>query len=59
MFSDTPIYNSLVAEQGDVPDQVRGVAQELGQQLERVMPPGHRIVAAVPRQGNQHPRPYA
>ncbi|MFF3787151.1 hypothetical protein [Streptomyces sp. NPDC001933] len=59
MFSETPIYNSLVDEQGDVPAHVRGVAQELGQQLERVMPPGYRPVAAVPRQDNQHHRPHA
>ncbi|MCX4967467.1 MULTISPECIES: hypothetical protein [unclassified Streptomyces] len=59
MFPETPIYNRLIAEQGDIPAQVRGEAQRLGQELERVMPPGFRLASAVLRQENAHPRPHA
>ncbi|WP_331755511.1 hypothetical protein [Streptomyces sp. NBC_01643] len=50
MFQETPIYTRLVAEQGDVPAQVRGEAQRIHRDLERVMPPGRRPVPAVQAQ---------
>ncbi len=36
MFPETPIYHGLVEELGDVPAQVRGEAQQLYADLERV-----------------------
>ncbi|MEU2134812.1 hypothetical protein [Streptomyces sp. NPDC018352] len=39
VFQETPIYTRLVVEQGDVPAQVRGEAQRVLRDLERVMPP--------------------
>ncbi|WP_331755597.1 hypothetical protein [Streptomyces sp. NBC_01643] len=57
MFQDTPIYNRLIAERGDIPAQVRGEAQRLGQELERVMRPRHRPGSAWPGQDNAGLRP--
>ncbi|MCW5249703.1 MULTISPECIES: hypothetical protein [unclassified Streptomyces] len=39
MFQDSPIYDRLVAECGDVPAQVRGEAERLHRELEVVMRP--------------------
>ncbi|MGW0961877.1 hypothetical protein ACWD4K_23285 [Streptomyces gelaticus] len=39
MPHETPIYNRLVLEQGDVPADVRGVAQQLARDLESVIRP--------------------
>ncbi|MFE7333226.1 hypothetical protein ACFU8W_52390 [Streptomyces sp. NPDC057565] len=49
MFQETPIYTRLVAEQGDVPAQVRGEAQRVLRDLERVMPPGRRLPSLCSR----------
>ncbi|MCX4538977.1 hypothetical protein OHA79_44760 (plasmid) [Streptomyces sp. NBC_00841] len=57
MFQETPIYTRLVAEQGDVPAQVRGEAQRVLRDLERVMPPGRRPVPAVQSQTGPSFRP--
>ncbi|WP_345617950.1 hypothetical protein [Streptomyces ziwulingensis] len=46
MFQDSPIYDRLVAEHGDVPAVVRREAERVSRELEVVMRPllssGHR-----------------
>lgn len=37
MFQETPIYSRLVAERGDIPQQVRREADRLRRDLEQVM----------------------
>ncbi len=39
MFQDSPIYDRLVAERGDVPEQVRRDAERVHRELEVVMRP--------------------
>ncbi|GAA3964784.1 hypothetical protein GCM10022384_15810 [Streptomyces marokkonensis] len=39
MFQDSPIYDRLVAERGDVPEQVRRDAERVSSELEVVMRP--------------------
>ncbi|WSW80108.1 hypothetical protein OG390_03120 [Streptomyces sp. NBC_00996] len=39
MFEDVPIYRRLVAERGDIPAQVRGEAERIRDDLQRVMRP--------------------
>ncbi|MFF4350326.1 hypothetical protein [Streptomyces sp. NPDC001530] len=39
MFEDAPIYQRLVAERGDIPAQVRGEAERIRNDLQRVMRP--------------------
>lgn len=39
MFQDSPIYDRLVAERGDVPAVVRREAERVSRELEAVMPP--------------------
>lgn len=39
MIQETPIYNRLILERGDVPADVRGVAQRLERDLERFIRP--------------------
>ncbi|MGW7674541.1 hypothetical protein ACWGJX_47200 [Streptomyces sp. NPDC054775] len=39
MFEDVPIYRRLVAERGDIPAQVRGEAERIRNDLQRVMRP--------------------
>ncbi|KAB1140141.1 hypothetical protein F7R91_37015 [Streptomyces luteolifulvus] len=39
MFQDSPIYDRLVAERGDVPAQVRREAERVNRELEYVMRP--------------------
>ncbi|MGV9292197.1 hypothetical protein [Streptomyces sp. NPDC003719] len=41
MFQDSPIYDRLVAECGDVPTQVRREAERVSRELEVVMRPLH------------------
>ncbi|MER5859845.1 hypothetical protein ACFV2Z_23995 [Streptomyces sp. NPDC059688] len=50
MFHETPIFNRLVAERGDVPAQVRDEANRVRDQLSRVLPSAPWPVANVPRQ---------
>jgi hypothetical protein len=38
VFSQTPVYDRLVAERGDVPVQVRGEADRIHRQLAQVLP---------------------
>jgi hypothetical protein len=37
VFQETPIYSRLVAERGDIPQQVRADADRLHRDLEQVM----------------------
>ncbi|MFE9611577.1 hypothetical protein [Streptomyces sp. NPDC006012] len=39
MFQDSPIYDRLVAERGDVPAGVRREADRLRREVEAVIPP--------------------
>ncbi|GCB43416.1 hypothetical protein [Streptomyces sp. NL15-2K] len=39
MFQDSPIYDRLVAEHGDVPTQTRREAERVSRELEYVMRP--------------------
>ncbi|MGY0071508.1 hypothetical protein ACWZEH_33045 [Streptomyces sp. QTS137] len=39
MFKESPIYDRLVTERGDVPAQVRSEAERLSRELEQVMRP--------------------
>jgi hypothetical protein len=39
VFEDVPIYRRLVAERGDIPAQVRGDAERIRDDLQRVMRP--------------------
>lgn len=64
MFHETPIYNRLVAERGDIPAQVRGEADRIHRHLAQVMPrhapqnsPGPGFPHSVP-QAPGHGRPY-
>ncbi len=38
MSSQTPVYDRLVAERGDIPVQVRGEADRINRDLARVLP---------------------
>ncbi|MFJ5064619.1 hypothetical protein ACIP96_35020 [Streptomyces nigra] len=38
MFQQTPVYDRLVAERGDIPVQVRGEADRIHRDLDRVLP---------------------
>ncbi|MFB7334574.1 hypothetical protein FNH09_13320 [Streptomyces adustus] len=39
MFHDSPIYDRLIAERGDVPGQVRREAERVSRELEIVLRP--------------------
>lgn len=52
MFQDSPIYDRLVAECGDVPAQVRREAERVTRELEVVLRPLH-----VPGRGPGPERP--
>ncbi|MEU2182478.1 hypothetical protein [Streptomyces thermolilacinus] len=39
MSSQTPVYDRLVAERGDIPVQVRGEADRINRQLAQVLHP--------------------
>ncbi|MFE7045261.1 MULTISPECIES: hypothetical protein [Streptomyces] len=56
MFQETPIYNRLIDEQGDIPAQVRGEAQRLGRELERVIQPARRPDFTAQHDAWQPPR---
>lgn len=40
MFQDSPIYDRLIAERGDIPLQVRREAERVSRDLQFVMQPG-------------------
>ena len=43
MFQDSPIYDRLIAERGDVPTQVRREAERVSRELELVMRPSQSL----------------
>ncbi|CAL9652822.1 hypothetical protein [Streptomyces sp. enrichment culture] len=43
MFQDSPIYDRLIAERGDVPAQVRREAERVSRELELVMRPSQSL----------------
>ena len=45
MFQDTPIYNRLVVERGDVPAEVRSEAERIHRELARVIAPGSPLTS--------------
>ncbi|MCX4743837.1 MULTISPECIES: hypothetical protein [Streptomyces] len=50
VFDDTPIYSRLVTERGDVPAQVRGEAERIKRDLDRVMSGGPSLTPGLPTQ---------
>ncbi|MDX3520137.1 hypothetical protein PV725_19610 [Streptomyces scabiei] len=54
MFQDTPIFSRLVDERGDIPAQVRGEAERIRRDLERVM---HRTSGPFPSAAPNFPGP--
>ncbi|ELS58821.1 hypothetical protein J7F01_32805 [Streptomyces sp. ISL-22] len=52
MFQDSPIYDRLIAERGDIPTQVRREAERVSREVEFAMQPllsiGHAPAAARP-----------
>ncbi|MFI2206977.1 hypothetical protein ACH47Z_41005 [Streptomyces sp. NPDC020192] len=55
MFQETPIFNRLVAERGDVPAQVRGEADRVRHELAQVLPSAPWPGAHLSRQQPQLP----
>ncbi|MEU2711967.1 hypothetical protein [Streptomyces sp. NPDC007205] len=55
MFQETPIFNRLVAERGDVPAQARGEADRVRHALRQVLPSAPWPAAHLPRQQPQLP----
>ncbi|MEU6158638.1 hypothetical protein [Streptomyces sp. NPDC047130] len=61
MFQETPIYNRLVAERGDIPVQVRGEAERIHRTLTPLLgpPPSSRPAwqpqGGAPVQGGRPP----
>ncbi|WP_225101155.1 hypothetical protein [Streptomyces sp. CoH27] len=55
VFQETPIFNRLVAERGDVPAQARGEADRVRHELAQVLPSAAWPVAHVLRQQPQLP----
>ncbi|MDG9695243.1 hypothetical protein QC281_34705 [Streptomyces sp. DH17] len=45
MFQETPVYDRLVAERGDVPVQVRGEADRIRRELAHAL---HRTAVSPP-----------
>ncbi|CAL9604775.1 hypothetical protein [Streptomyces sp. NPDC006134] len=54
MFQDSPIYDRLVAECGDVPAQVRREAERVNRELEVVLRPLH-VPGHLPGPGPERP----
>ncbi|MFJ6728838.1 MULTISPECIES: hypothetical protein [unclassified Streptomyces] len=55
MFQDTPIFQRLVSERGDIPTQVRGEAERIRRDLAAIIPapasaPAPSAVGARPAQ---------
>ncbi|MBC2905490.1 hypothetical protein [Streptomyces cupreus] len=54
MFQDSPIYDRLISERGDVPLQVRREAERVSRELEFVMQPLNSF-GAPPVDRQPHP----
>ncbi|GHG99910.1 hypothetical protein [Streptomyces lanatus] len=57
MFQDSPIYDRLIAERGDIPTQVRREAERVSRDLEFVMQPGPPLGHAPAPGGPAAPAP--
>ncbi|WP_079085691.1 hypothetical protein [Streptomyces dysideae] len=59
MFQDSPIYDRLIAERGDIPTQARREAERIRRELEFVMQPLQGMGHAQPpgRPGPPPPAP--
>ncbi|MGV9457001.1 hypothetical protein [Streptomyces sp. NPDC003635] len=55
MFQDSPIYDRLISERGDVPTQVRREAERVSRELEFVMQPLHSFGTPPPVERPTHP----
>ncbi|MFE1251931.1 hypothetical protein [Streptomyces sp. NPDC058735] len=49
MFQQTPVYDRLVAERGDIPVQVRGEADRIHRDLAQVLRQASTSQPSVPR----------
>ncbi|MFJ3233929.1 hypothetical protein [Streptomyces sp. NPDC086787] len=57
MFQETPIYNRLIAERGDIPARVRGEADRIRRDLAQVLRAGPGSpVALLPQPSLPGPR---
>lgn len=50
VFDDTPIYHRLVTERGDVPAEVKGEAERIKRDLDRVMGAPSPLAPSLPAQ---------
>ncbi|MCX5372388.1 hypothetical protein OHU34_03050 [Streptomyces sp. NBC_00080] len=50
VFDDTPIYHRLIIERGDVPAQVKGEAERIKRDLDRVMSAPSSFTPGLPAQ---------
>lgn len=50
VFDDTPIYHRLITERGDVPAQVKGEAERIKRDLDRVMSAPSSFTTGLPAQ---------
>ncbi|MET8169524.1 hypothetical protein ACFU6S_24790 [Streptomyces sp. NPDC057456] len=50
VFDDTPIYHRLITERGDVPAQVKGEAERIKRDLDRVMSAPSSFTPGLPAQ---------
>lgn len=48
VFQEAPIYRQLITERGDIPADVRGEAERIRRELQRVMPAMQKPAASVP-----------
>ncbi|GHD41817.1 hypothetical protein [Streptomyces galbus] len=55
MFTQTPIYDRLVTERGDIPTQVRAEAERIQRELGRIM--AAPLSAGLPAQQSLPPAP--
>lgn len=53
MFQDSPIYDRLIAERGDIPAQVRREAERVSREVEFAMQPLLRSGGLAPAPGHQ------
>ncbi|MGY5124332.1 hypothetical protein [Streptomyces nigrescens] len=49
MFQQTPVYDRLVAERGDIPVQVRGEADRIQRDLAQVLRPASTSQPSTPQ----------
>ncbi|MFY1675798.1 MULTISPECIES: hypothetical protein [unclassified Streptomyces] len=57
MFQDSPIYDRLVAERGDIPGQVRREAERVSRELQTALRPSARSGGGPPSSSPGRPGP--